>query len=80
MLIKDLELAQDLSRKEAAAVRGGSILQLGSLQGVAAGNGGFNVGSPVTTGQMNPQTANETVVSLASVTNSALVAIPTFVL
>jgi hypothetical protein len=80
MLIKDLEVSKELCREELAAVRGGSITQVGSAQSVIANNGGFNLGSPVTTSQVNPQTANETVVTLASVANSQGVLIPTFVL
>jgi hypothetical protein len=80
MFIKDLELSQDLSRDEAVAVSGGSIAQFGSAQLVLANNGGFNLASPVTTTQVNPQTANETNVVLASVANSAFVAIPTLIL
>jgi hypothetical protein len=79
LTIKDIEVAKELSREERAAVYGGSILQVGSLQAVAANNGGFNLGSPVTTTQVNPQTANETNVVLASVVNSAGVLIPTFI-
>ena len=71
LAIKDLEIAKELSCEERAAVRGGSIFQFGSMQGVAAQNGGgLNIGSPVIALQVNPQTATETTVDLTTVTAS----------
>jgi hypothetical protein len=48
MIIKDLEVSKELSRKELAAVRGGST-NLAFVGGAAAFQGGLlNIGSPQT--------------------------------
>jgi hypothetical protein len=71
LMIKDLEVSKELSCDERAAVRGGSITQVGSLQAVFAQNGvGLNIGSPVSATQVNPQSASETTVAMATVTAS----------
>jgi hypothetical protein len=71
LTIKDLDIAKELSCEERAAVRGGSIAQFGSAQLVFAQNGGgLNIGSPVSVAQVNPQSASETTVDIATITNS----------
>jgi hypothetical protein len=71
LMIKDLDLAKELSREERGAVRGGSnaAVLFGPVQN--AQNGGFSFASPVV--QVAPQTVtqNDTTVQIASVIASA---------
>ena len=56
MNIKDLELSQELSRDEQAAVRGGgdnTVLALMAGSALVNGGSGVSIGSPVV--QANPQ-------------------------
>jgi Flp pilus assembly protein TadG len=76
MFIKDLEIAQDLSHEERAAVRGGNTSQIGLNVGgpVLVGASGYSFASPVTvvTGpQINENTSTTTNVDVASILNSA---------
>ena len=50
MMIKDLEMSEDLGRDPLSAVRGGhnSIKQSGVYAPVAVASGGFSFGSPTT--------------------------------
>jgi hypothetical protein len=74
MLIKDLEIARELSHEERAELRGGTQagLNLGGPQSVGAG---FLFASPVTMvqgPQINANTSTNTDVDVASILNSAL--------
>jgi len=74
MMIRDLELARELSHEERAAVRGGVTqvgLNVGGPQSVGAG---FLFASPVTQvqgPQINANTSTVTDVDVASILNSA---------
>ncbi len=74
MIVKDLEITQELSHEESAAVRGGNTqvgLNAGGPQSVA---GGFLFASPVTQvsgPQINANTDTTTDVNVANILNSA---------
>jgi hypothetical protein len=75
MIVKDLEIAQELSHEESAAVRGGNTTQIGvNLGGSQSVAGGFLFGSPVTQvsgPQINANTSTTTDVNVATIANSA---------
>jgi len=77
MIVKDLEISNELSHEERAAVRGGNQIGVnaGGPQYVA---GGFMFASPITMvegPQINLNTSTNTNVDVASVLNSALAGI-----
>ena len=75
MIVKDLEISQELSHEESAAVRGGNTTQVGlNAGGPQYVAGGFLFASPVTQvsgPQVNANTSTTTDVNVASILNSA---------
>jgi hypothetical protein len=79
MIVKDLEIAQELSHEESAAVRGGNTTQIGvNLGGSQSVAGGFLFGSPVAQvsgPQLNANNSTTTDVNVATIANSAFTTI-----
>ncbi|RQS63335.1 MULTISPECIES: hypothetical protein [unclassified Burkholderia] len=69
LMINDLSRAHELSRKEMASVRGGSVFQNYGINNIATG-GGFSFASPNTITAPVTQVDASTHLDLTSVTNS----------